>query len=258
MDITVKNKLKLGLLLFVVLFSHSAASASINIVTEHLAPFQIVKDKAISGLSTEIIQATLKEANITYNIDAHPWSLSYNRALKEENTCIYSIVRIPQRDALFQWVGHIAISSTSFYSLKNSPIKISSLEQAKDYKVAVIKDDVAHHYLLSKGFIENKNIYVMDNNEALLKLLEVPNRQIDLVVINDDLLTNRVNNAIESSKYKNVHTFENFKFEFYFACSLKTEKSIIQSLSKAMDKLEKKGDFTKIKMKWLHKMGNII
>tara|TARA_R110000744_G_scaffold54996_6_gene116457 strand:+ start:4822 stop:5598 length:777 start_codon:yes stop_codon:yes gene_type:complete len=258
LDITVKNKLKLGLLLFVVLFSHSAASASINIVTEHLAPFQIVKDKAISGLSTEIIQATLKEANITYNIDAHPWSLSYNRALKEENTCIYSIVRIPQRDALFQWVGHIAISSTSFYSLKNSPIKISSLEQAKDYKVAVIKDDVAHHYLLSKGFIENKNIYVMDNNEALLKLLEVPNRQIDLVVINDDLLTNRVNNAIESSKYKNVHTFENFKFEFYFACSLKTEKSIIQSLSKAMDKLEKKGDFTKIKMKWLHKMGNII
>ncbi|WP_157673832.1 substrate-binding periplasmic protein [Cognaticolwellia beringensis] len=258
MDITVKNKLKLGLLLLVVLFSRSAISASINIVTEHLAPFQIVKDNTISGLFTEIIEATLKEANITYHIDAHPWSLSYNRALKEENTCIYSIVRIPQRDALFQWVGHIATSSTSFYSLKNSPIKISSLEQAKDYKVAVIKDDVAHHYLLSKGFIENKNIYVMDNNEALLKLLEVPNRQIDLIVINDDLLTNRVNNAIESSKYKNVHTFENFKFEFYFACSLKTEKSIIQSLSKAMDKLERKGVFTKIKRKWLHKMGNII
>lgn len=258
MGITVKNKLKLGLLLFVVLFPRSAISASINIVTEHLAPFQIVKDNVISGLSTQIIEATLKEANIAYQIDAHPWSLSYNLALKEENTCIYSIVRIPQRDALFQWVGHIATSSTSFYSLKNNPIKLSSLEQAKEYKVAVIKDDIAHHYLLSKGFIENKNIYVMDNNEALLKLLEVPSRQIDLIVINDDLLTNRVNNAFESSKYKNVHTFDNFKFEFYFACSLKTEKSIIQSLSKAMDKLEKEGIFASIKRKWQHRMGNII
>lgn len=245
-------------MLFVIFFSYSAISAKINIVTEHLAPFQIVKEDSITGLSTQIIEATLKEANIAYNIDAHPWSLSYNRALKEKNTCIYSIVRIPERDTLFQWVGHIATSSTSFYSLKDNPIKISTLEQAKNYKVAVIKDDVAHHYLLSKGFIENKNIYVMDNNEALLKLLEVPNRQIDLVVINDDLLTNRVNNAIESSKYKNVHTFENFKFEFYFACSLKTEKAIIQSLSKAMEKLDKEGVFEKIKRKWYHKMGNII
>ncbi|MFT5635282.1 MAG: polar amino acid transport system substrate-binding protein [Cognaticolwellia sp.] len=76
-------------------------------------------------------------------------------------------------------------------------------------------------------------------------------------MINDYLLTNRVNNAIESSKYKNVYSFENFKFEFYFACSLKTEKAIIQSLSKTMEKLEKEGAFAKRKKKWYHKTGNM-
>ncbi|MFT5635284.1 MAG: polar amino acid transport system substrate-binding protein [Cognaticolwellia sp.] len=83
----IKNKLTKVLMLFVIFFSCSAISASINIVTEHLALFQIVKEDSITELST--IEATLKEANIAYNIDAHPWSLSYNRALKEK-TPVYT------------------------------------------------------------------------------------------------------------------------------------------------------------------------
>lgn len=244
-------------MLFSISCSFSVFSAKINIVTEHLAPYQIVKGNTISGLSTQIIQATMKEANLNYNITAHAWSLSYNRALKEQNTCIYSIVKIPQRKSLFQWIGHIATSSTSLYSLKNSQIIIKDLEHAKNYKIAVIKDDVAHHFLISKGFIENKNLYVMNNNSALLKLLEIPNRQIDLVVINDNLLNSRLDHAADIAKYKNVHTFQNFKLEFYFACSLKTEKSLVTSLSNAMKKLQQQGVFNAIKNDWRHKMGNV-
>lgn len=257
-----KIKTKKGLLFFTIVFTLSLCSkvmsATVDIVTEHLAPFQIVNGRTITGLSTEIIQATMKEANLTYSLEAHAWSLSYNSALKEKNTCIYSLAHLPQREALFQWIGHITQSTTSLYALKSHPVSIKNLEDAKRYKIAVIKDDVTHHFLISKGFIENENLYVMNNYDALLKLLEIPSRQIDLVVMNDDLLNNRLDNAEEVSKYKNVYLFKDFTMDFYFACSLNTDKTIVSSLIQAMKNLEKSGDFSAIRNKWQKNMVNVI
>jgi len=245
-------------LLFIVLFCGAAMSAKINILTEHLAPFQIVEGNTISGLSTEIVEATLKEAKLTYSIEAYPWSLSYNSALQKKNTCIYSLARIPQRQDLFQWIGHITTSTISLYALKNKTFKIDNLAQAKDYKIAVIKDDVTHHFLLSKGFVENKNLYVMNNYDSLLKLLEIPSRQIDFVVINDDLINNRVKNTAQASKYQAVFLLKELTLDFYFACSLTTDNSLVISMTQAMAKLEKQGAYAAIKQRWQRNMVNII
>ncbi len=229
---------------------NSAYASKINIVTEHLVPFQIVQGNAISGFATEIIEATLQEAKINFELTAHPWSLSYNRALKEQNTCIYSMVRIPEREDKFQWIGLLASSSTAMFSLKDSPIVIENIEQAKNYKIAVTKDDLAHHYLLSKGFEENKHLYVINNNSALLRLLEMPNRGVDLIVSNAVLLNGRLHNNEDIEKYKNVYIFNDVSFEFYFACSLATDKAIVNSLKQAMTRLEKRGVFADIKATW--------
>jgi polar amino acid transport system substrate-binding protein len=71
-------------------FSDEALSAKLNIVTEHFPPFQIVESNTITGLSSEIIKATLKTAQFSYNLSAYPWSASYQQALKQANTCIYT------------------------------------------------------------------------------------------------------------------------------------------------------------------------
>lgn len=253
-----KIQLVLGIFVATLIFSSKAFTAKINIVTEHLAPFQIVTETGIEGLATEVINATLQATNISYDIEAHPWSQSYNRALHVENTCIYSLAHIPKRKPLFQWVGHITNSTISLYALSKNPIIIDNLSQAKRYKIAVIKDDVTHHFLISKGFIENKNLYVMNNYDSLLKLLEIPNRQIDLVVLNDDLLKNRVKNSAETSKYKNVFVLKELTLDFYFACSLTTEKSIVRTLANTMKKLEQQGKFSAIRQKWQQSMVNLI
>ena len=252
------SKLIIGLFIFALAFNSWAYSAKINVVTEHLAPFQIVTEKAISGLSTEIVTATLQESKLDYNLEAHPWSHSYNRALNVANTCIYSLAYIPERKPKFQWVGHITTSTISLYALSENAISIKNLEQAKNYRIAVIKDDVTHHFLISKGFVENENLYVMNNYDSLLKLLEIPSRQIDLVVLNDDLLANRVKNSAEAKKYKGVFMLKELTLAFYFACSLNTDKSIVNSLKKAMKTMEQQGVNSAIKKKWQQQMVNLI
>lgn len=253
-----RNLLLKSIIAFTVLFSGYICAKKITIVTEHLAPFQIVNEQSIGGISTEIVEATLNATNYAYEITAYPWSISFSRAKREQNTCIYSLGRIPDRELLFEWIGHIISSTISLYSLASKQILITSLNDAKKYKTAVIRDDVTHHFLLSKGFIENENLYVMDNYDSLLKLLEIPNRNIDLVVINDDLIYNRVKSTEEASKYTNVYNMDELTLNFHFACSLNTEKDIVTDLKETMKELEKKGTFATIRKKWRPTMVNLL
>ena len=98
----------------------------------------------------------------------------------------------------------------------------------------------------------------MNNYDSLLKLLDIPSRQIDLVVLNDDLLNNRVQNSTEAAKYKNQLFLKELTLDFYFACSLHTDKATINALTNAMQRLEQRGDITAIKNKWRPTMVNLI
>jgi len=240
------------------IFSANIQAKELTILTEHLAPFQIVHKNEIGGISTEIVEATLQGLPFEYTIEAYPWSLSYNRALYEKDTCIYSLGRIPEREHLFNWIGQIISSTVSMYSLASNNLKISTLNDAKQYKTAVIRDDVTHHFLLSKGFIENQNLYVMDNYDSLLQLLHKPSRNIDLVVLNDDLIFHRVKSTKAALKYKNVYRVQDFTLDFHFACSKATEQSIVVTLKEMMKKLEQKGILPAIRKKWKTKMINTL
>ena len=68
---------------------------------------------------------------------------------------------------------------------------VSNISEASKYNIAVISDNVTHHYLLTKGSVEKENLYVVNDYDALLKLFNLPSRHIDLVVLNNDFLTNR-------------------------------------------------------------------
>jgi len=245
-------------IIIITCYSSVVSASKLTVVTEHLAPFQIVKPNSITGFSTEIVKATLDESGLEYSIEAFPWSLSFNRAMQEKNICIYSLARIPDRELLFQWVGHITTSTISFYTLKEKGLNISNLDDARIYKTAVIKDDVTHHFLLSKGFVEGENLYVMSNYDALLKLLETPSRQIDLIIINDDLINSRVQNKQDASRYLNVHMLEELTLDFYFACSLNTDKKIVGQLKTVMEKLEALGLYLNIRDKWKKRMVNLM
>lgn len=99
---------------------------------------------------------------------------------------------------------------------------------------------------------------MVDNYDALLKLLDLPSHHIDLVVLNDDLLNNRVKNSVDALKYKSVFQFEELTLNFNFACSLNTDEKIIDKLTNAMKVLEKRGVFFGIREKWKQSMVSLI
>lgn len=139
----------------VMLLCLSVAGANadpIRIVTEELPPFNMTRDGRLTGMSTEVVQAVLKEVNVEASIQSMPWARAYDLALHDPNVLIYSITRTPEREALFKWVGTIATSRWFIYSSATHPVALADLEDARDWQIATVNEDAGEQYLVSQQF----------------------------------------------------------------------------------------------------------
>lgn len=159
----------LALLIKCMAFNVFAYGNPIQIVTEQYPPYNYQEDAQIKGVSTQVVRAVLKEANIQSNIHLYPWARAYHMALHEENTLIYSISRTPNREALFKWVGVIApIDFYIFAKTTRNDIRIKTLEDAKNYQIAVVREDALDQFFTNKEFT---NLYRTNSNESAMQML---------------------------------------------------------------------------------------
>ena len=231
----------------------NAATAQVRVVTEHLPPYQIdLKNGQASGFATELVRQTFNDAGIPYQIEFQSWSRAYQLALRDKDTCIYSISKSADRQPKFQWIGELSYNKTALYgTAKRNDIHLESLEQAKQYVTAVTRDDVTHHYLLANGFVEGKNLYVLDNATSQLKVLTSRRQGIDLVIINETILTYRANETGHKvSEFRKLLALPDLPLDFHLACSLKTSKAIVNELRKSLGNLKADGRFDKIVQGW--------
>jgi polar amino acid transport system substrate-binding protein len=241
-----------GISIALLLASSAALNAQhIDIVTEQLVPYQIVDESGhLTGISTEVVREILARTPLSYSIEVNDWANAYNQVLKKADLCIYSIARLPNRESLVQWVGEIASAGTSFYSLRDKNIALNTFDDAHQYTVAVIEEDASHHFLLEKGFINNKNLYALKNQETILQMLELRRDNIDLVLLNDQLLINKLGSERKMKKYTKHPLKTNLRFDFNLACSLQTSKHVVEQLSDSLNSMKLDGTLQKINKRW--------
>lgn len=160
----------------------SYGNGYIHVVTEDWPPFNYLnKDGEMVGSSTKVVKQVLEKANIKYDIRLYPWARSYEMALKNNNTMIYSILRTPGRETLFKWVCPISGSVELYlYKLKKrTKLIINNIEQAKNYSTGVTRNDFPHIRLKELGFKDEQLLVSPVDKSNIIMLL---NERIDLVV----------------------------------------------------------------------------
>ena len=172
------KRLVVPLILFASCFS-TYANDDIQVVTEELRPLNYLENNQVKGSSTKIVRKVLKEANLTANIQVHPWARSYAMAQNKKNTLIYTINRTPDRESKFKWIGLLGAHNQGSYLFKlksNDEIKAVTLEEAKQYSVGASLGDVNYEFLKSEGF---KKIHgVPERNQSIKMLLR---HRVDLI-----------------------------------------------------------------------------
>ncbi|MDM8348305.1 ABC transporter substrate-binding protein [Pseudomonas sp. sp1636] len=129
------------------------------LLTENFPPYNMsingknfAQEDNIDGIAVDIIREMFKRSAIKYNMTLRfPWERIYKLALEKPGYGVFVTARLPEREALFKWVGPIGPDDWVLLGKSDSPITLNSLEDAKQYKVGAYKGDAIAEYLVEKG-----------------------------------------------------------------------------------------------------------
>ena len=228
-----------------------AAAETIEIVTEDLPPFQIVEKGTVGGMTTEIVTTAARAANLEYTLKAYPWSRAYQMALHKRNVCIYSIARVKKRETLFRWAGKLVQIRNHFYKLAGrGDVAVNSLEDARRYNTVVIRDDAAHHFLVSRRFTENQNVYLTNDHVSRFTML-LAGGGISLLINDNMTLPYRLQEAgVDPDRLERLFEIPELHTDLHVAFSLLTPIHTVHRFSAALEKMKKDGRFERILQKW--------
>jgi len=136
----------------------------------------------------------------------------------------------------------------------HKPEKIDSLEDAKKFITAVIKDDATHMDFINKGFIDGKNLYVVNNTKDLFRLLSIKSK-VDLIVADDTTMPYKAKIVgLNPDELSRLFEIDESSLKFYLACSITTDDNIISKLRDSMKSVFDDGFYHKTLEKWQNSM----
>ncbi len=136
-----------------------AAPEQINLLTENFPPYNMAvdgknfaRDENITGIAADIVREMFRRAGVDYTLTLRfPWERIYKMALEMPGYGVFVTARLPEREALFRWVGPIGPDDWVLLARGDSTLEIDSLAQAGDYRIGAYKGDAIAEHLAAEG-----------------------------------------------------------------------------------------------------------
>jgi polar amino acid transport system substrate-binding protein len=243
--------------LVVILLSFNVSSETLpglKIVTTNEFPFQYQTKKnnnamekyVEEGISYELVKSIVKHSGIKkYEIKWYPWARAHSIAQEEKNTAIFSILRSKEREELFDWTCKILESNTWVYRLKKrEDIKIEKIEDLKDYKISVWRNDFRHQFLEKK--LGHRKLFLTESDKSAI--LMVRDERADAFLFNDSnfpIFMKTMN--LDQNLFIKVFKINDLSgASLYLATNNESDPSLIKMLKIGLEKSKLSGEFDMI------------
>lgn len=236
---------RLLLALLVVCGSSLVRAESLVLLTENLAPFNMstnggnyAKDAGVSGISSDTMRAVCERAKVEcQQILRFPWDRVYQQTLSDAGYGLFSVARTAERESLFKWVGPIATNDWVLMAKADSPISLSNLQDAAQYRIGGYQGDAISQYLIDRGLTVQTSLRDNENVQKLAK------GQIDLWATADPTGHYLAKQAgVED--FKVVQRF--YTAKLYLALNKNASDALVQQLQAALDSLRADGQLAAI------------
>ncbi len=207
-------------------------------VTEHHPPVQYIEDDLVKGTAVEILLMLLQRSQLQADIQVMPWARAYNKALTGNNVLIFSMLRTKEREPLFHWIGPVSRLQVAVISLAASgDLGLKSLSDSHGYVYGTIRDAYSHHYLLSKGFSQSKNLFLVATMEEQVSLLA--KGKIDLLMTDPTVVSHEMEQLGYGTHNIRVQlVIPELNQDLYLAASQQTDPRLVARLRKNMALLQ--------------------
>lgn len=148
---------------------------SVVLLTENFPPYNMAvngknfaQEENIDGIAVDIVKEMFKRAGVQYNLTLRfPWDRIYKLALEKPGYGVFVTARLPEREALFKWVGPIGPDDWVLLAKGDSPLSLASLDEAKQYRIGAYKGDAISQYLTEKGVEHSTSLRDQENARKL-------------------------------------------------------------------------------------------
>jgi len=153
--------------------SSVGSAEPLTVLLEPVPPFSYEDPSGQpAGYAVELMQELLKRSGHGYKAEFNSWARIYQRAQSTPRVLVVSMARLAERESAFFWIGPTAARRVFLYRLKSRPeINPPTLEAAKAYKIAVVREDAAERDLVAQGFELGKQLDRSPDHAAMLRKL---------------------------------------------------------------------------------------
>ena len=224
---------------------------ALQMLTEEYPPYNYTENKALIGLSTEIVVEMGKRAKVPMTFAVMPWPQAYDQTQMKLETCLFSTTRLENRERIFKWVGPIATDEWALFAKKGFKDPIKQLADARPYRIGGVRNDAKTMWLRDKALT---NIVEVNEDKLVPGMLTLDRKKLDSV----DLWVSGVyaeKFVVSKSKTKDVRLVLKINEEpLWLACHPSLSDATIKALQDALNSMKKDGTLKKIDAAWDHKL----
>ena len=243
-----------GICIYLVLFLSLSAYASANhiyFLTETTPPYYwIDKDGKAQGVNVDLANALKPLLPFSSSLEHMPWARAYHEALKKPDFVLLSLLKTPKRESQFEWLSKVNHLQAALIRLKQrDTANVTSLNEAKNFRIGSIRGYGSAFFLQQKGFEENKNLALVAEPEQLWKLLYM--ERIDFALANFETGQYEISEAgFNPNAVTSEYVIEALDAELFVATGLKTKPDKVNALRNAISILKANGEYARILKKW--------
>ncbi|WP_298186911.1 transporter substrate-binding domain-containing protein [uncultured Pseudomonas sp.] len=223
----------------------SALAVELRLYTEEYRPLSYIENGKLTGMAVEVAEMLIQRTGQDTRIKLEPWTRGYYRVQHEANSGLFAMVRTPEREALFQWVGPIAQGRTSVYARRGAGLTIHRLKDVERFSTLVVpKQWYSYEYLRGQGL---KNLYGVPTPQHMVKMFK--HGRIELLVASnlvlDDMLAQQ---GMRRDEVELQYTF--MDNNSYIGFSKRTDPALVQRWQQALEQLNRDGSLQRVHQRW--------
>ncbi|WP_367987729.1 substrate-binding periplasmic protein [Vibrio sp. NTOU-M3] len=243
-----------ALILIVLLLPTLARAQSLTVICEeNMPPFSWTEDNQAKGIAVEVIQAILKELDLSVSVQLYPWARAYRMGLNHSNTLICTMARTKEREQKFKWAGEIFSSPPVLLALRyRTDIHIASFNDLNKFRIGTHRDSFRERYLLSKGLILGESVIPEGSN--ILNYKKLKKGRVDLWSI--PLLLGYYIVHQDGGRHEELvqvaYSLQELPQGQHIAFSLDTDDEVVDAFKRALSEIKNNGTYEKIFNKYMY------
>lgn len=186
-------------------------------LTEEWAPYNYAEKGNVTGISVDILEAVFRTIGVNRtraDVRIVPLAEGF-RQTQNRRTVLFSIVRTPEREPLYQWAGPFTRSGFVVYAPVKKNITITSDADLGKYRIAAVRSTIENDLLDSRG-VKASRIVPGEDPADCLRLLE--EGQADLWATGDRAGRHQMlKTAADPNAYEIVYPLNEYDFYYIFS-----------------------------------------